>query len=1037
MKKALIVSIFSFALLLSGGLSVLAATRTVTKTADTNDGTCDSDCSLREAIAVAASGDTIVFGSPVFDSTQTIMLAFGQLSVTRNLTINGRGSANTIISANSLSRVMSNTATLTLNGLTIRDGRDTSPGGLNGGGLFNSGTMTVNNCTISFNRVVAFNARGGGIHNDGTLTVASSIVSDNTMNGNGVNSGGLGAGIYAGGPVVIRDSSIARNTIDDLNQGGNSFGTAWGAGIYIEATTVDIGGSSFYGNGINASGSAKGGGIGSTNGASVSIVNTTISGNYTSSYSNGQSYGGGILAEDLGNWRLINSTITNNTAGGSTSIRVGGGIYTRASQLRLVNTIITGNNANTFADGYFDAAHTITLNLNNIIGGVAQLAPLADNGGPTQTNALMYNSPAINAGNTCVLTANGCGFTHQALSTDQRGFARATDGAGSGLLPDVGAYEFPTMVTNLSDVDGNPGSFRYAVANVPTNGEINFSPAVFNIQRTINLTLLADILVSRNMTINGPGSSLLTVNRQNGNFRIFAVTSGATLNLNGISLTGGTGASEDGGTILNSGTINSNDLVVALGRATTGGCIANRPGGTLNLFLTRIDGCTATDSGGGIYNDGSLTMDYSTIANSNSQGGGAIYNNAGLTTTINYTTISGNTSTGNGGGVFNRGSFFAYASTFYGNSAQGAGAVMAGPLSIINNSTISGNVATTGPGGGVYVLSGARLDTTNSTITNNVSNNNQTGGIYNEGTYNTRNSIISGNRNGSGTGAQDVAGFMTSFSHNLRGSTIGNSIIGDTTGDLVGVANLAPLSNYGGFTLTHALLPNSSAINSGDPNNSFIIDQRASTKPIGGRGDMGSFERNIAIDQATLPNANQNVAYNRTLTVTRSTGFADGIQDAKKEDQASILAPFTFSIVPASGQGLPPGLTLSPAGVLSGTPTTIGVYTFTVKATDADGMAGAQQYTMYSFAPTAANVSISGRLLTASGQGLRGAVVKLTGSDGISRTSASTSLGYFRFDDIASGGTYTISVQSKRFAFASRLITVNDAIENLELIAEP
>lgn len=60
----------------------IAATVTVTKIADTNDGVCDSDCSLREAVSASKNGDTIVF-SELFNSPQIILLTNGQSSSTK------------------------------------------------------------------------------------------------------------------------------------------------------------------------------------------------------------------------------------------------------------------------------------------------------------------------------------------------------------------------------------------------------------------------------------------------------------------------------------------------------------------------------------------------------------------------------------------------------------------------------------------------------------------------------------------------------------------------------------------------------------------------------------------------------------------------------------------------------------------------------------------------------------------------------------------------------------------------------------------
>ena len=119
MKKIITAAIFSLVFLLC--VSANAATLTVTKIADTNDNVCDADCSLREAIFAASSGDTIEFASPLFDSAQTITLALGALYQDKTLTINGRGADLTRVSGNNLTRVFltGNGGNSTLNNLTI------------------------------------------------------------------------------------------------------------------------------------------------------------------------------------------------------------------------------------------------------------------------------------------------------------------------------------------------------------------------------------------------------------------------------------------------------------------------------------------------------------------------------------------------------------------------------------------------------------------------------------------------------------------------------------------------------------------------------------------------------------------------------------------------------------------------------------------------------------------------------------------------------------------------------------------------------
>jgi CSLREA domain-containing protein len=112
--------------------TISAAVFTVTKTADTNDGVCDADCSLREALAAARSApsdDTIEFDSLLFSTPQTISVVdvgFATLSATGAgaLTINGPGADLLTISGTRSTRVMVLGATglVTLNGVTIADG---------------------------------------------------------------------------------------------------------------------------------------------------------------------------------------------------------------------------------------------------------------------------------------------------------------------------------------------------------------------------------------------------------------------------------------------------------------------------------------------------------------------------------------------------------------------------------------------------------------------------------------------------------------------------------------------------------------------------------------------------------------------------------------------------------------------------------------------------------------------------------------------------------------------------------------------------
>jgi hypothetical protein len=92
--------------------------------------------------------------------------------------------------------------------------------------------------------------------------------------------------------------------------------------------------------------------------------------------------------------------------------------------------------------------------------------------------------------------------------------------------------------------------------------------------------------------------------------------------------------------------------------------------------------------------------------------------------------------------------------------------------------------------------------------------------------------------------------------------------------------------------------------------------------------------------------------------------------------------------------------------------------------------------TAFLLAPVAAAVSVSGRVLTFDGSGLRDAKVTLTDTDGNSRSITTGSFGYFRFDDVRAGETYVVSVVSKRYQFSPQVITVNEELSELNFTAQ-
>ena len=262
----------------------------------------------------------------------------------------------------------------------------------------------------------------------------------------------------------------------------------------------------------------------------------------------------------------------------------------------------------------------------------------------------------------------------------------------------------------------------------------------------------------------------------------------------------------------------------------------------------------------GIHNRGNLTLTDSTVT---ANTGGGIYNQQGAQTpvpslTLINSTVSGNTSVSHGGGIWNDGNVTLIGSTVSENvvvegPAEGGGIYNDGGMELVD-STIRDNVG--GQGGGISNGSDGRLTLTNSTVSGNTAGfggggigntaDNQGGGIRNPmgGRVQVVNTIIAGNAAPTGP---DCYGSLTYLGHNLTGNS-SDCNFQSTTGDLVGTgaepidAMLGSLEDNGGLTLTHALLDGSPAIDAGDDSQAAETDQRGIPRTLGAASDIGAFE---------------------------------------------------------------------------------------------------------------------------------------------------------------------------------------------------
>jgi hypothetical protein len=441
----------------------------VTTTADSGPG------SLRDAVANAAPGETITFALPL---PATIVLTSGEILIAQNLTLDGPGATQLVLSGNDASRVFSiDTGHVAMAGLSIAHGRNDGvagdPGtGALGGCIRNVAQLDLTDVVVrdclaqgvaESGPTTPTGASGGAIANiDGSLTlVRCTVQSSVARGGDGTTLAGgpaFGGGIFAdaGSELLLIDSVFAGNqAIGGSTVAGGIGDLASGGGLFLRSGDNVVRGSTISGNRATApsaageAGDASGGGMAIEN-AFLVMTNSTLSGNVadaTAASKSGLAQGGGLMIFD-GDARLVHVTLTANvaTAGGpSPGISIGGGIQASAGSVLLGATILSGSAAATFADYGALAGVVTTSSGYNIVSapgpsgfapGVGDdvgngtdplLGPLAANGGPTSTHALLIGSPAIDR----APASPACD-----LATDQRGVARP-QGAGC----DSGAFE--------------------------------------------------------------------------------------------------------------------------------------------------------------------------------------------------------------------------------------------------------------------------------------------------------------------------------------------------------------------------------------------------------------------------------------------------------------------------------------------------------------------------------------------------------------------------------------------------------------------
>lgn len=421
-------------------------------------------------------------------------------------------------------------------------------------------------------------------------------------------------------------------------------------------------------------------------------------------------------------------------------------------------------------------------------------------------------------------------------------------------------------VTNTND--SGPGSLRQAIldANATSDADvIQFDAGVFSTPRTITLTSGELLIEDSNLTINGPGTELLSIsgNDQSRSFRINAANVTVAVTLNNMTIKDGNAG---GG----------------------GGIRTDAATGTDRRVVLNISGVVFQDnttnsgtSGGGIFVGlglGELNVNNSVFRRNTGNGGGAIQCGSGgsacVAVTITNTLFEENVAGGLGGAGFNCCGNGTPISpivlenvSFVRNRGGNNGMVMRLSHHLTqfifrnmtvanNNSGVSGNTAALQLEFGHFLFE-------NSTIAYNT-NKDTTGSLpvginstWNDTVISFRNTIVAKNTNANGL-QRDLSaqnrnlGRLDSLGYNIFATLVGNTVVeGNTTGNQIGANPLLdPISRENGnFLKTLNLRPGSPAIDAGDPANFLATDQRGIARPVDGDGngtalpDIGAFEK--------------------------------------------------------------------------------------------------------------------------------------------------------------------------------------------------
>ena len=694
----------------------------------------DGLLSLREAIAEAGKGDSISF-APSLDGA-TLTLEQGELLVGKSITIDASGlESGLTIDAGQQSRVFkvhssSGTIDVEFKSLTITGGKTTGGNDSDGGaGVYNQGeNLTLSNCAVVGNNISS--SFGGGIYNSGRLTITGGTVSENTINPERANA--HGGGIYSIGYATLVGVEFSQNKAAGQND-------AFGGAIYAsgEFSATDC---VFRENGAEGQYSVWAGAVFIREGSTASIVGCEFTGNGALHTTEGWNVRGGAICT-RGITTVDNSTFTNNSVEGKWAY--GGAIDNYDGTLEVKNSVFTKNTTGTQSGAggaIFSRLGSLTLSEDKFTSNSSQ-----GNGGAVFAERAGAEEELVFTSLNCDYTENasneagGAIFITDMNSTIQGGVfeGNETRTLGGAIFSRAGtlALSEDNFTTNSSQ--GNGGAIY--VERGGSEGELVFTS--INCDYTENASNdCGGAIFTHDMK-----TTLQDAEFKNNTARSLGGAIRFTLGTTDVSkaiFTGNKSTESEGGAIQ----VHQSDFTVTDCEFTENA--SQGYGGAIRVYnalftiaQTDFTGNTANNQGGAIKTDDcpTLAIDDCDFVDNAAQGtGGAIQIWNSETLTVTNAEFTGNTSEDWGGAAYLRGTtVVATDLTFEGNAAKNNGGAFV--LSLPENATgrverisASGNSANNG--GGLYfeLNEKASATLTDATVENNLANS-FGGGIYTSG----------------------------------------------------------------------------------------------------------------------------------------------------------------------------------------------------------------------------------------------------------------------------------------------------------------